>query len=186
MDDDPPPNKRPRQEDASTQDTPTPHELLWFSDGNVILEAGKSRFRVHQSILAIHSSVFKDMFTLPQGTNGHEAEDGCPVARQGGGCREYIEGPLCAAVCLRSEYRCGLMVTSGRLYPVGTKPPIPFVVSLLRLGTKYMIQTLRDESIQLLKRAFPHAEDNFRRIPFVADVFHDDTTANELYLLLFS
>lgn len=43
-----------------------PHEELWFEDGNVILIAEATSFRVHKSILARHSEFFHDMFRLPQ------------------------------------------------------------------------------------------------------------------------
>lgn len=39
---------------------------LWFKDGNVILIAEGTAFRVHQSLLSINSEVFRDMFSFPQ------------------------------------------------------------------------------------------------------------------------
>jgi len=46
------------------------HPTLWFQDGNIVLRARSEegsllRFRVHQFMLAHHSPVFSDMFTLP-------------------------------------------------------------------------------------------------------------------------
>ena len=35
---------------------------LWKEDGNVVLQAGNTQFRVHRSMLADHSPVFKDIF----------------------------------------------------------------------------------------------------------------------------
>ena len=43
-----------------------PHEEIWFEDGNVLLIAESTSFRVHKSILARHSEFFHDMFKLPQ------------------------------------------------------------------------------------------------------------------------
>lgn len=44
---------------------PTPHDVLWFPDGNVVLATDKYLFRLHKGMLSLHSSVFKDMFELP-------------------------------------------------------------------------------------------------------------------------
>ncbi|KAJ7142087.1 hypothetical protein C8R43DRAFT_1238200 [Mycena crocata] len=51
---------------------------LWFEDGNIVLQAGNSQFRVFRSILAARSPVFKDMFSFPQPTDS-ELVDGCPL-----------------------------------------------------------------------------------------------------------
>lgn len=45
--------------------TPKPHEFLWFPDGNIVLATDTHLFKVHKSVLSLHSSVFKDMFDLP-------------------------------------------------------------------------------------------------------------------------
>lgn len=39
---------------------------LWFHDGSIILQAQKTQFRVHRSVLCNYSKVFQDMFTVPQ------------------------------------------------------------------------------------------------------------------------
>ena len=48
----------------------------WFDDGNIILQAEDTLFRVHRSVLSRHSKVFQDMFSIPQPTGQHED---CPV-----------------------------------------------------------------------------------------------------------
>ena len=52
---------------------------LWFEDANVIFQAESSLFRVHKGILQARSSVFRDMFTLPQTTTESDLMDGCIV-----------------------------------------------------------------------------------------------------------
>ena len=42
------------------------HPDLWYGDGTVILIAESTGFRVYQGLLAKHSEVFRDMFSLPQ------------------------------------------------------------------------------------------------------------------------
>lgn len=41
------------------------HDIIWFNDGNIVLQAEQMQFLVHRSVLALHSVVFKDMFSLP-------------------------------------------------------------------------------------------------------------------------
>ena len=56
---------------------------LYFPDGNVILEAGTTHFRVSRGILAARSPVFKEVLSLPQpkdgGQGSEEKVDGCDV-----------------------------------------------------------------------------------------------------------
>lgn len=41
-------------------------EEFWYSDGSIILVAGDVEFRIYKGLLADHSPVFRDMFSLPQ------------------------------------------------------------------------------------------------------------------------
>jgi BTB/POZ domain len=69
-----PPLKRPR-----TESQPKPNRSVpWFDDGNIILEAELSQFRVYRGILSAHSVIFKDMFDLAQPSEG-ENMGSCPV-----------------------------------------------------------------------------------------------------------
>jgi len=54
----------------------------WFEDGNIVFQAELAQFRVHRGVLSSNSSVFADMFTLPQPSAEGETEatvEGCPV-----------------------------------------------------------------------------------------------------------
>ena len=55
------------------QEEPRRHDVLWFADGNVVLATDKYLFKVYKGLLSMHSSVFKDMFELP---NVGESSDG--------------------------------------------------------------------------------------------------------------
>ncbi|KAJ6447573.1 hypothetical protein C8R47DRAFT_937378, partial [Mycena vitilis] len=48
---------------------------LWFADGNIVIQAGNSQYRVFA-----HSSVFSDLFSLPQQPDS-ELVEGCPFVR---------------------------------------------------------------------------------------------------------
>jgi hypothetical protein len=72
-------SKRRRTDSVSaTNTTPVQSKVVWIDDGNVILEAEFTRFRVHRSMLSSQSTVFADMFTFPQPENEPTVED-CPI-----------------------------------------------------------------------------------------------------------
>ncbi|KAJ7039025.1 hypothetical protein C8F04DRAFT_1086858 [Mycena alexandri] len=56
-----PPTKRQRTEDA-----PVNRSEIWHNDGSVVLQAENTQFRVHQSVLAMHSQFFRGIQGLPQ------------------------------------------------------------------------------------------------------------------------
>lgn len=51
---------------------------IWFDDGNIVLQAEDTVFRVYKGVLACHSVIFKDMFDLPQ-PNEVQRYDGCEL-----------------------------------------------------------------------------------------------------------
>src|ERR1700733_603420 len=77
------PLKRARTEvdsnsaDASIANS-TRHSEFWFDDGSVVLNVQTTLFRVHRSTLSMHSTVFSDMFSIPQPPD-QLAIEGCPV-----------------------------------------------------------------------------------------------------------
>jgi hypothetical protein len=53
---------------------------VWFQDGNIIIRAESTLFRVYGGMLSAQSTVFADMFSAPaQPGGGQELLDGCPV-----------------------------------------------------------------------------------------------------------
>ncbi|KAI0089227.1 hypothetical protein BDY19DRAFT_944764 [Irpex rosettiformis] len=52
----------------------------YFDDGNVVILAEDTIFRVHKGVLSLHSGVFKDLLNLPQPPGG-ETLDSCPLVR---------------------------------------------------------------------------------------------------------
>lgn len=56
---------------------------FWFHDGSVVLRTSNTLFKVHQTVLAAHSEVFADLFTLPQpeSPSCEEMVDRCHVVQ---------------------------------------------------------------------------------------------------------
>ena len=88
------PSKRKRpntalreDEDDELQPAPTRSTSIWFEDGNVVIKAENLMFRVHKSVLALHSSVLADAFLIvpPEpGSASDSLEDSCPVVEMSG------------------------------------------------------------------------------------------------------
>ena len=74
--------KRPRvegDEEPSTPVTYTREADLWYDDGDIVIQAETTQFRVSKGVLASFSDIFKDMFSIPQPPSDKEVVDGCPV-----------------------------------------------------------------------------------------------------------
>ena len=72
------PSTKRKRELENGEFVTTTRSDLWLPDGNVIVQAEGTQYKVHRSILAIHSSVFDDMFSIPQPSGGPLVE-GCPI-----------------------------------------------------------------------------------------------------------
>jgi hypothetical protein len=67
-----------RKEEETNQVKVVRSSKFWFEDGNVVLQAEHTQFRVHRSVLSIHCPIFQDMFVCSQPENGPMV-DGCPL-----------------------------------------------------------------------------------------------------------
>ena len=65
---------------AKGQESFTRDPDFWLEDGNLILLAGATAFRVYRGILVKKSTVFADMFATGS-LDTTETFDGCPVVR---------------------------------------------------------------------------------------------------------
>lgn len=74
----PRPEKRQRSESSPEQDGQPRRSSVWLEDGNIVLEAQSVEFRVHKSILATNSQIFRDMFQMAQPSSQRTVE-GVPV-----------------------------------------------------------------------------------------------------------
>ncbi|KAI0697102.1 hypothetical protein C8T65DRAFT_662770 [Cerioporus squamosus] len=63
---------------ASSQHAMVKDDQVWLSDGNIVVIAEHVAFRVHKSILAQHSQVFRDILSIPS-SHTPDVVDGCEV-----------------------------------------------------------------------------------------------------------
>lgn len=163
-------NARSSQHAQPTVDRAQRHPDLWFSDGSVVLRAENTLFRVHMSQLIRRSVFFRDMFSLPQplsppaalqADDGVERIEGCPVVVLHDSADDlaslllamydgpYVQSLFIAALHL--SYPLYLPSSLGN----NDRDDFRVVSGILRLSTKYIIDSLREKAIAHLSQAWP-------------------------------
>ncbi|OJT05560.1 hypothetical protein TRAPUB_3609 [Trametes pubescens] len=142
-------------------------EEFWYPDGSIILVAGDVEFRVFKGILAKHSPVFRDMFSLPQPSDptssASSAQDVCPVVHLSDSAedlrhvlRAYMPtgGPryLSVACMVSAELTIAHSVFFSK-EPVGYS--YDAISAAVRLGHKYQMSDLLDNALDYLKAYYP-------------------------------
>ncbi|KAJ7039060.1 hypothetical protein C8F04DRAFT_1086976 [Mycena alexandri] len=106
---------------------------IWHADGSIVLQTENMQFRVHWSVLAMHSSFFRDMQGLPQPSDRTEPTiDGCPVI-------ELQDAAIDVEHLLKAVYEPTFLAQDA----------IPFaaIAALVRLGRKYDFRNLLDFAV---------------------------------------
>ncbi|KAH9941475.1 hypothetical protein B0H21DRAFT_780133 [Amylocystis lapponica] len=119
---------------------------LWFSDGSVILRAEHTLFRVHMSQLARKSILFRDMFSLPQPSgpllgSDDSVLDGCPVVQLHDSAEDLNN-------LLQALY-------DGPNFGKNDRSDFCVVSGILRLSSKYFVDSLRTKALEHLCDAWP-------------------------------
>ncbi|KAM5544055.1 hypothetical protein V8D89_002241 [Ganoderma adspersum] len=118
---------------------------VWFEDGNIVIIAQTTAFRFHKTVVAIHSSVFRDLFSIPRpsptGEEVDETFDGCPVVRVSDTSYDFRE--LIRAIYSGVSY----------LHPEQAVT-FPVLAALARLSHKYQLDQLLAAAIHRLKGTF--------------------------------
>jgi len=134
---------------------------LWFEDGNVIIQAESTQFRVHISVLSMHSKVLKDCFGIPQ-PKEQESVEGCPVV-----CMSDKAADIeCVFSILYGDVNQWVIHPFTAWFPpleflalafFDSKPRIPFpkIAAMMRLGKKYEFNTMYKEALRRLRADFP-------------------------------
>ena len=77
------PHKRLRDSEegsAASPDVIKQSDEFWIPDGNIVLVAGGTAFRVYKGLLTLQSTVFADLFASSS-PRAEESYDGCPLIR---------------------------------------------------------------------------------------------------------
>ncbi|KAL1672648.1 hypothetical protein EV122DRAFT_271436 [Schizophyllum commune] len=128
-------------------------EGLFFPDGNIILQAETTIFRLYNGLLASKSTVFKDMFAFPQPSNEDRTLLGCPVV-------EIYDNAEEATYFLRA-------LTDSSYLPPNLPTTFREVAAVLRLANKYDVPYLTSLATTHLTSVYPpslrawtHRDDN--------------------------
>ncbi|KAL1678850.1 hypothetical protein EV122DRAFT_211306 [Schizophyllum commune] len=135
----------------------------WFSDGNITLIAGDSSFRVFKSILAAHSTFFRDLFWSASDEGSH-GPDGLPIL-------QLHDDPAELSCFLRAIFDSSFF----NAHPSSPVPPTTSIVGVLRLSHKYDIRHLRRRALLHAERLVPTTYAAFRAGGFIgrpADTFY--------------
>ncbi|KAH9935080.1 hypothetical protein B0H21DRAFT_76663 [Amylocystis lapponica] len=113
---------------------------FWFADGNIVLLVGRAAFKVHRGQLERQSDVFRDLFLIPQPPN-QETIDGCFWV-------ELHDSASDVLFLLRALY-------DGLYFKQSSAHDFPAIAAVLRLSTKYLIDTLRERCLLRLESDWP-------------------------------
>lgn len=116
-------------------------EELWFDDGNLVIQAGDTQYRVHRSILSKKSVFFNDLKAVAQSstTSAEGTVEGCPVIE----LQDDVESV---------EYMlCRIYDTAHR----GDRAPLTDLRMALRIGQKYLVPMLFANAVYLLRDNLP-------------------------------
>ncbi|KAF7297804.1 BTB domain-containing protein [Mycena kentingensis (nom. inval.)] len=136
------------------EDTPAETSIIrspdyWFDDGSIILQAECTQFRVVKSLLAMHSTVFRDMFSMPLPVDEPLVE-GCPVVVLAGDEAE--------------DWKHLLKVMFPKECFVNDVPKVEELAGVLRLSKKYDIPSFRARALSRFKAEFPTELENYEGI----------------------
>ncbi|KAJ7065858.1 hypothetical protein C8F01DRAFT_1126802 [Mycena amicta] len=114
---------------------------LYFADCGLVIQAENTVFRVSRDFLGLHSTIFRDMLTLPTHADA-QMLDGAPLVRLPDAAKDVD-------VMLRA------LLYSDFFYP----PPLPtsleILTSVLRMSHKYEIDILRKRALAHLNAIHP-------------------------------
>jgi len=136
---------------------------FWFEDGSVVLQAEKTHFRVHKTLLSLHSTVFRDTFQMPQPVEAGPTIEGCPIVHVSD-FAEDVEFMLESLYKLDTLLNLWIVTEYQWIYRrtrLEKSSSFSFVSALLRLGKKYDIKYQYEEALGYLQTKFPSDLDKF-------------------------
>ncbi|KZT24243.1 hypothetical protein NEOLEDRAFT_1068017 [Neolentinus lepideus HHB14362 ss-1] len=137
--------------DVVPKDGVTKSQDLWFDDGNIVLQAESTVFKVHRTVLALNSTVFRDMFGVAHPEDGEQLAD-CPLV-------DVLDKSDDMWLFLKAMYTPGYCETVV---------DFPQVASMLRLASKYDVKYFRTLSVAKLRTVCPTDFSVWNRNPAVS------------------
>ncbi|KLO08384.1 hypothetical protein SCHPADRAFT_610352 [Schizopora paradoxa] len=137
---------------------PKPHDFLWFPDGNVVLSTDTFLFKVHKSLLAVHSSVFRDMFELPNVGHGSSNPEGSGGSDFGSASELYEGVPMVTLAGDKGEDVVHLLravFERDYYHRDDDNTSLEVIVALVVLSTKYDFNAVRKDVILHISRQYP-------------------------------
>ncbi|KAI0742368.1 hypothetical protein C8Q80DRAFT_1108867 [Daedaleopsis nitida] len=136
------PAKRARPEDdGEARTAPKRSEEFWLDDGNIILIAQDTAFRVYRQLLASQSKVFADMLAASRADTNDTIED-CPVVRLSDSPQDLTH---LLRVLLPREHRILYRDTEH------LRLRLDHVAAVIHLAHKYEIEDLLRQALSALK-----------------------------------
>ncbi|KII87445.1 hypothetical protein PLICRDRAFT_142726, partial [Plicaturopsis crispa FD-325 SS-3] len=114
---------------------------IWYQDGSIVLEAERLQFRVHISVLAAHSLIFKDMLEIGQSSVGEYAVEGCPLVHLSDSAQDLT-------YVLTAFY-------DRKFFDLREPQPFPVIAAMLRLGKKYELEYFYTEALSRVASECP-------------------------------
>ncbi|CAE6344341.1 unnamed protein product [Rhizoctonia solani] len=132
---------------------PKKHTKYYFDDGNIVfLTSDRTLFRLHKSILRLHSTFFEDMFEDAHPPTKNEAGEEIPI--DGSSDDHPIElGGHALATLYDSELEIICMVLYDMPLTSASELTIDQAVSLLRVASKFQFESIQDKLVQRLDQA---------------------------------
>ncbi|KAK7052254.1 BTB domain-containing protein [Favolaschia claudopus] len=118
---------------------------IWHDDGSVVLRVERTLFRVHWTVLCLHSSVFRDLRGIPQPPEEPQIE-GCPVVE----LHDDTQDITLFLTALYNPHRLSEEIMT-----------LDFIGAIVRIGRKYDVQNLLKPVVQRLAREHPTTFENY-------------------------
>ncbi|KAJ7620546.1 hypothetical protein DFH06DRAFT_1234189 [Mycena polygramma] len=157
--DDVPPAKRQRTMSDSESQSSITRSGIWHNDGSVIFQAETTQFRVHWSVLSLHSGFFRDMRDLPQPLDQPSLE-GCPVI-------ELHDSAEDVTHLLNALYNQLLFSEKSLSFP--------FIAAIVRMGRKYDFESLFAAAAQRLAYEYPTTLEDYQTLTSANNVDYSST-----------
>jgi len=129
------------------------HADLWLKDGSVICQAERTLFRVHVSQLSRHSALFRDIFTLPQPSRPRSRS----LSSFDSVVLEECENLPTVLLQDKADDVANFLAAlyDGPNFGNNDQEDFRVVSGILRLSTKYIVDSLRSKALAHLCIAWP-------------------------------